>query len=779
MGDWIEQALAELTTDEKVAMLAGRDLWSTVPVDRLGIPSLRFTDGPNGVRGFDGNHGTTSTSFPVGAAIGATWDPVLVAAVGRALARQAREKGASVLLGPTMNIPRVPNAGRNFECFSEEPVLSGVLAGAYVAGLQREGVAACIKHVVCNDQETDRFTVDVRVDDRTLHEVYLEPFRIAVAAAQPWAAMAAYNTINGIPASEHPLLDDVLRDQHGFDGLVMSDWYGTYTPGVVARGVDLEMPGPARWMAPEHVHAALADGSLTAAGLDRRVAALLRLVERTGGTHRAEPEPERAVERDEDRALVRRVATSATVLLRNDGILPLAPGTRVAVLGRFAADTPHQGGGSSSVRSHRVVSVLDGLGAAEGVDVVGHAPGCDTATKPPLLDPTRLSNAGGPGLEVTYVRGGDPDGPPARVATTTRTALEFFGPGDEWVEYDDLALRARGTWTPDRSGTHRLVVEAIGRVRLAVAGRELLDAWDEPASLTTVEVELEADVPVELDLAFASAESPFPWRAVRVGLEPEPAEHAIADAVALARDADVAVVVVGLGPEHETEGLDRADLRLPGDQDELVLTVGSPVELPWVEDVAAVVQAWYGGQEVGHAVADVLTGAADPGGRLPTVWPATSRQHPGLLNFPGAAGAVRYGEGVLVGQRAHEHLGLAPLFPFGHGGSYTTFEFHGPSVAAAGEAGDVAVTGVLANTGPRAGSEVVQVHVRDTAGIPARLVGFTRVELGPGETSEVTVDVPADRLRWWNPAVGGWQPLDRPLALEVRTTAGVQPVQLA
>ena len=236
MSDWVERTLAALTLDEKITLLSGANLWETDAIGRLGVPSIRVTDGPNGARGSDGNHGPTSTSFPVGIAMGATFDPDLIEEVGRALAHETKSKGSSVLLGPTVNIHRIPNAGRNFECFSEDPFLSGTIAASYIIGLQAEGVAACIKHFVCNDQEQDRFTIDARVDPRALREIYLEPFRIAIQAAQPWSAMSAYNTVNGVTASEMPMLEDVLRSEFGFDGLVISDWYGTYSPGVIGLG---------------------------------------------------------------------------------------------------------------------------------------------------------------------------------------------------------------------------------------------------------------------------------------------------------------------------------------------------------------------------------------------------------------------------------------------------------------------------------------------------------------------------------------------------------------
>lgn len=797
MADWIATTLDELTLEEKVSLLAGQDVWSTVPIERVGVPSIRLSDGSNGVRGFDDQHGATSMSYPVGAAMGATFDPDLVERVGAALGEEAAAHGASMLLGPTMNIPRVPNAGRNFECFSEDPVLSGTIAAGYVAGVQSQGVAACIKHVVCNDQETDRFSIDARVDERALHEVYLEPFRIAVQRSRPWAAMSAYNTINGTTASEHPLLEDVLRGQWGFDGVVVSDWFGTYSAAAVTAGLDLEMPGPARWMASEHVHAALDAGTVTEADIDRKVANLLALVARTGGPDR--PEPSGGLpETDEHRALAREVATSSMVLLRNDGTLPLAGLERLAVIGEHAARTPHQGGGSSAVTPHRSVSVLDGLETALGdTTEVVWSRGCDTWKQPPLLDLQQLSHDGEPGLRATYFPGPAFDGEPLRTEVLRRTMAGWFGEGTGDLDHERFSLLVEGTWHATAAGRHRLSFEALGSCRVWVDGEQVLDAWEEGPGYAelrptedevaqhrwTVEVERDLHPGDAVALRIEYGSMPGPWRHLRIGVEQLTDDDPIAAAARAAADADAAVVVVGLGDEWETEGEDRPDLRLPRDQDALVRAVaaaqprtvvviaaGSPVELPWLDDVAAVVQAWYGGQEVGHAVADVLLGGAEPSGRLPLVWPADSRQHPGLLNFPGEAGRVRYGEGVHVGQRAYDRLGLEPLFPFGHGGSYTTFA-HG-DVAVDTTVDGIAVTLDVTNTGDRAGVEVVQVHAHGIGDVARRLVGFSRVELPAAATRPVRVAIDHDRLAHWDPGEHHWVPATGPVPLEVSGLGG-------
>jgi beta-glucosidase len=790
MGDRIDETLAALTLEEKVALLAGEDVWSTVAIERLGIPSITLADGPNGIRGSDEHHGPRSVSVPVGVAMGATFDPDLIEEVGRALARSVRAAGAHVLLGPTMNIPRVPVAGRNFECFSEDPYLSGAVAAGYVAGVQSEGVASCVKHVVCNDQETDRFSIDARVDDRALREIYLEPFRIAIDRAGPWAAMSAYNTINGATASEHPLLDDILRGEYGFDGLVVSDWYGTYSPGALRSGLDLEMPGPARWVAAEHVEAGLADGTLTEADLDRRVRHLLELIARTTGPDAPGEEPV-AHDRDRDRAVARRAATESIVLLTNDGVLPLRGVGRIAVIGDLADRTPIMGGGSAgSHRADRQVSILAGLRDAVGDDVeVTWALGSEVSSEPPQVGLDQLSHADGAGLLTEYFDGPELTGEPFRTAVLERSHMGYFGPRSAWLDHERFAVRISGQLTPRESGTHRFMFRTFGRARMRLGSEWVVDAWDGDMHHATWEQELRAGEPVDVHIEYAAVPDQR-WREVTFGMAPPTAGDPVAEAVELARSADVAVVVAGLGPDWESEGWDRASLVLPRDQDGLiaavaeaqpdtvvVLTSGSPVELPWRDDVRAVMQAWYGGQEVGHAVADVLTGRAEPAGRLPITWPADSRQHPGLLSFPGEAGEVRYGEGPYVGYRAYDRLGLEPAFSFGHGGSYADLEL---TAAAAERADDgLRVRATVANRSDRRGTEVVQVYVRDLGGVERRLVGFTKAGIDASTTVEVEVAVAPDQLRWWDPATDGWAGADGEIELEVTGVGGTRSVRAA
>src|SRR5574339_584746 len=375
----IDDLLSQMTIEEKISMLAGADLWHSVAVPRLGIPQFKTTDGPNGARGAWGSMASPSVATPVGIALGATWNPEIVEKVGNVLADEVKAKSAHILLAPTVNIHRTPIAGRNFECYSEDPFLSGILAAAYIKGIQDKGKGACIKHFVANDQEYERFSISSEVDERTLREIYLEPFRIAIRASDPWSVMSSYNRITGTYACEHPhTLVEILKGEWKYHGFVMSDWFGTYDAGVPAGGLDLEMPGPARWMSEEHVRNALASGRLTEAALDDKVRRLLCVLEKAGLFTNPDLQPERAEDKPQHRRIIREAAREAIVLLKNDGTLPLKKVKSIAVIGPRAQVAQILGGGSSSVSPHYVVTPFEGIKnrATQSKIRVETAPGC-------------------------------------------------------------------------------------------------------------------------------------------------------------------------------------------------------------------------------------------------------------------------------------------------------------------------------------------------------------------------------------------------------------------
>ncbi len=762
----IEQLISELTLEEKVSMLAGHDFWTTEPIERLGIPQLKVTDGPNGARGEKVRGGTPSVCFPCGSALAATWNTDLINEVGKALGLQVKAKGAHILLAPTVNIHRTPIAGRNFECYSEDPYLTAQMAIAYVSGLQSEGVGSCIKHFIANDQEFERSSISSEVDERTLHEIYLEPFRAVMAESPAWAVMSSYNRLNGTYCSEDPaLLIDLLKEKWGFDGLVISDWFGSYSDAAAAGGLDLEMPGKARWMG-KNVLKMVQDGSLDEALVDDKIRRLLRTLERVGAE--GELQPEGSLDREEDRALVRQAGAEGTVLLKNErSVLPLENVQKIAVIGANAKYTQYQGGGSAHVTTTYLVSPLEGIKAATDADV-SYALGSTIHKRLPLIE----------GFELTLDYYNDPEASPVHSATTHSSQIAWFGDLPAGVE-DGFTLRIRGTFVAGEAGTYQFGIAGVGEGRLRIGDvaidnsadptqvKSPFEIWDQE---TMAEIELGAGEEVEIYCEY-DAPSNVPWRAIRIGHLPPMADDLIGEAVEMAKSADVAIIVAGLNDEWESEGFDRESMDLPGKQNELIqrvaaanpntvviLNVGSPVHMPWVDDVAAVLQGYYLGQEQGNAYADVLFGKVNPSGKLPTTFPVRYQDNPAYINYPGENGQVRYGEGLFVGYRYYDAKGIPPLFPFGHGLSYTTYDYANLTIEADGE--DFVVSVDVTNSGARDGSEVVQVYVHDVDSSLVRpekeLKAFAKVALAAGETQTVTIPLKRHGLAFYHPGRHDW-----------------------
>lgn len=794
-----DERVDRLTLAEQVALLSGADFWSLPALPRLGLGALVVTDGPNGARGGGGLiGGLPAAAFPVGIALGASWDPDLVREIGAALAQEVRDKGAHVLLGPTINLQRGGQNGRNFECYSEDPLLTGRLAVACVRGLQDRGVAACPKHFVGNETEVRRSTVSSDIDERVLRELYLVPFEMAVREGGSWSVMTAYNRLNGVFASEHPwLLDRVLRQDWGFDGVAMSDWFGSHsTVATIQAGLGLEMPGPSRHWGPALV-AAVESGEVAAETVRARALDVLRLMQRTGAIRATGPRRETAQERPETRALIRRAGAAGTVLLKNAGALPLAPGLRVAVIGPNAQVARIMGGGSSQLAAHRAVSPWEGLAEALGSGALTHAPGADNFRFVPVIP--------GP-LRAEWFQNGDFSGDPVHVSefAEARAFLTGTRPEDAVEAARPYALRLTGRFVAPATGRYLAGLHSAGLAELRLDGRLVVDcASDWQPGTTFFEmgcderrgwVDLEAGQGVAVQIDFRSTPvGPLGVQGFHAGLTLPLGDAALQDAARIAAAADVAVLCLGRNGEWDSEGADLPDLRLPGQQDALVTAVaavakrvvvvlqtGGPVEMPWLDAVDAVVQAWYPGQEAGHAIADVLTGRAEPGGRLPQVFPARGADQPtqgqGAGVYPGADGHVRYAEGLLIGQRHHDRTGIAPLFPFGHGLTWTEFALS--ELEASARSARLRV----ANTGARAGTAVVQIYAgpcdpgRDEP--LRRLAGFARVRLEPGVAQ--TVDIPlAARVfeRWtdagWRPAVGPWRVWAGLSAGDLRAEAGV------
>ncbi|KAJ3947861.1 uncharacterized protein N0V96_002097 [Colletotrichum fioriniae] len=810
----VEALLEQLTLEEKISLTAGVGWWHTATVERLGIKPIRLSDGPNGVRGTHFFDSTPSACLPCGTAIGATFDVELVQRLGRLLSDEAHAKGAHVLLGPTINTQRGPLGGRGFESYSEDPVLSGILAGNYVNGVQESGVSATLKHFVCNDLESERMAVNAIVTDRAMREIYLFPFMIAVEMGKPRAIMTAYNQVNGVHAAESKkILQDILRDEWKWDGLVMSDWFGTYsTSEAIKAGLDLEMPGPSRWRAGALSHAIMSN-KVKRSELDSAVRNVLKLVKQGLENTSIPPNaPETEANTPEHIALLREAAAKSLVLLKNEkSILPFDKNKKIAVIGPNANIATYCGGGSAGLRAYNTVTPLEGVKSLAS-DVVFSQGAYGHQSLPLLGKALKTPNGKQRGFVLRIYN----DPPPKDTASSadSRTPLEerVLDDANIWfVDYENADLNpiwwaeTEGTLVPERSGEWDFGLSVHGTGELFIDGKLVVSNVENQRlgssflGCGTVEetgtMHLEAGRSYRVLVRFgcsatskvkASGTVDFGQGGVRFSGCPklEPA-IAIQEAVEVAKSVDQVVVCTGLSGEWESEGFDRTTMALPPGTDELVAAVlaansntavvvqsGTPVSMPWIDQAGAVLHAWFGGNESGNGIADVLFGEVNPAGKLPLTMPRRVQDNPAALSFRSDNGRCLYSEDVYVGYRWYDTLDIEPLFPFGHGLSYTTFavsdlevsdtsaETHGhangDNTITIQEADNITVRVKVANTGPCAGSEVVQVYVtpaartpltsttRDTITRPKKeMKGFAKVtlEAGASATAEISLDV--------------------------------------
>jgi beta-glucosidase len=804
----VEEALARLDLERKVRLLSGAGQWRTSAEPEVGLRAMVLSDGPAGVRGERWDERHTSANLPSPTALAASFDERLVERLGALLAAEARRKDVDVLLAPGVNLHRSPLAGRNFEYFSEDPLLSGRIGAAYVRGVQSGGVAATVKHYVANESETDRMTVDARVDERTLRELYLAPFEHVGRAAAPWAFMAAYNRVNGTTMTESPLLAEPLKGEWGFDGVVMSDWTATRSTDAAGRAaLDLAMPGPAAVWGDALVEAVRA-GRVPEAAIDEKVRRLLRLAARVGALEGVAPavaDPPPPPEPAATEALLREASAAGTVLVRNDpALLPLdrAGLRRVALLGPNAATARTQGGGSATVHPDHVVSPLEGLVAALGPDVeVVHAEGARIrhGLEPVGLGQVRDPVSGESGLRVRYY---EADGTPIREEHRFSGRLGWLG---EPVLARAATIEVEALLRVEQAGPHAVGVAGVGPVRLEADGAVIVDEdipaepgsdpfaafLDPPERSARLDLDPEREVTLRLRHTIRPG-AMLASLILGVAAEGLPPDEELERAVQAAAGADVAIVVVGTTEAIESEGFDRRDLALPGAQDELVRRVaaanprtavvvnsGAPVLLPWRDEVAAVLLTWFGGQEFGAALADVLLGDAEPRGRLPTTWPAREEDVPVLSTRP-VDGVIDYREGLHVGYRAWARGDAEPAYPFGHGLGYTTWDYTSVHVATPPTPEVPArVSIALRNTGPRAGRAVVQAYLSRPDSAVERpalwLAGFAVVAADAGEETHVALELPARAFAHWAGA-DGWVVEGGTFELHVGSSATAQPL---
>ena len=802
----IERRLALLTAGEKVGLLTGDTAWTTRAVPRIGLRAVVFADGPAGVQGPDPE--SSSTSLPAPTALAATWDTTLAARAGAVFAAEARRKGVDVVLAPVLNLQRTPVGGRHFESFSEDPILTAHIGATLIASMQSHGVGACAKHFVANDSETDRTSYVARVEMKALREAYLLPFHRAIASADVWTVMAAYNQVDhgsgAAPMTEHrSLLRDVLKGEWQFDGVVVSDWEATRsTVASAVGGLDLVMPGPGGpWEV--RLDDAVRAGEVPMSIVDDKVRRLLRLAARVGKLDGVRPgapasrsvgaAPRAAPSRSlhdggtEDAATFsRHLGAAAMVVLRRGTAVPLplwdahggpAPES-IAVVGANALEPFVQGGGSAHVNAPYEISPFEGLRAAlEGSSTSVHwTRGGRTLTKAPLL----TVGAAEDGAVAPDVRLELLDAARTLLSERTVASADLTWMRDLTPETAIVGLRATVTLT--EPGTHVLELGSIGRHRVWLDGGLVAEVIEDrgvgavldssvnaPAGrATTVEVGAGGRVVrlrAELDVTDAGGYGRLVSATLR-HRPPEPgADREIAAAAQLAARSDVAVVVVGTNGEVESEGWDRGDLRLPGHQDRLVRAVlaanprtmvvvnaGAPVELPWLEEVPTVLWAWLPGQEFGHALADVLMGRAEPAGRLPWTLPSSHADVPVPRATP-VEGIVSYDEGALVGYRGWSADGPAPAAPLGHGLGWSSWDYLDLDVAA--HDGRTVVSVTVRNAGPRTASEVVQVYAVGEHTQGGRLAGFAVARQVPaGHTTTVTVEVDEAVLEHWDDDIG-------------------------
>ena len=780
------ERLGKLDLVAKVRLLSGADFWSLPADDSIGLRSIVFSDGPAGVRGEVGDERNPSLNLPSGSALGATWDVDVARRYGDVLGREALSKHADVVLGPTINLHRSPYGGRHFEAMAEDPLLTARLAAAYVEGIQAHGVAACPKHYVANDYEIERHTASSEVGERALRELYLAAFEDAIVEARAWVVMSAYNGVNGVTMSENDLLRDPLKTEWGFDGVVLSDWIAVKTTDASANSAqDVVMPD---LLSPwgDALVESVREGRVAESTIDEKVLRVLRLAARVGALEGVEPAPRVDSEAPEPLNTVTELGAESMVLLRNADELPwgLAPAS-IAVIGPNAMCARSQGGGSATVVPDRVISPLEGLrdrfpDASISFDMGVPAPTeIFPLDRDLLLDPV----AGTPGVHVVFSAA---DGTVLLEEVRLSAELAWMGTMPEGAT--TLTMQTR--YTPAITQRCAVGVAVAGHVSLSIDGETVIDRFSTAESagsrdggletsditanifappVTAVPVDLVEGTPIDLVAVCDLTTAPLPMvHAIMIGMAPRsgPDELMLAEAVAAAAAAEVAVVVVGTSSRTESEGIDRTSLALPGGQDALVEAVlaanprtvvvvnaGSPVLMPWHDRASAVLVTWFGGQRTGTALAEVLAGDREPGGRLPTTWPGDEQAVPVGPDRP-VDGKVHYAEGIDIGHRAWLKQGATPAYCFGHGLGYTTWNMSDlavPAEVAGGEPFSLSLT--VRNTGDRPGKHVVQVYAaRGSSEVsrPVRwLAGWSVVRADPGEAVRVEVDVPARSLAAW------------------------------
>lgn len=765
----VNDLLKRMTLEEKLDMLSGTG-FASKPNERLGIPELKMTDGPVGVRW------EQSTAFPASIMLAATFDTALAYRYGWALARETKAKERNTILGPCVNINRVPHGGRNFESYGEDPFLASRMAVSYVQGVQSEGVVATTKHFAVNNQETERTTVNVKVDKRALYEIYFPAFKAAVQEAKTEAIMCAYNKLNGPYCSENEmLLNKVLKDEWKFDGLVMSDWGAVHsTEGTAAYGLDLEMPG-GDFLTKEKLLPLVKEGKVKESTIDDKIKRMLRVMFRMGYFDKQLDKPQ--TNAPEHRTVALDVARSGIVLLKNEkNILPLNPMSykSIAVIGPNAEVLRSGGGGSSQVVPVASESPLDGIKKTFPSSTVSFALGARLEGDVPPIESEFFflnDSTNEHGLRGEYFDNKELKGEPKLRRIDKHINFQWGdGAPAEEIGKDNFAVRWTGKLKPAITGNYEITAASDDGIRFWLDDTLLIDHWSDHAiEARSAKVDLAANKYYDIKIEFyengGGAAALLGWI--------KPNTNELTQAIEIAAKSDLAIIFAGNSHYQESEGFDRKSIDLAENQIHLinevskvnpntivVLNAGAQVNLlPWIDNVKALVWAFFPGQEGTQALMEMLTGAVNPSGKLPFTIAKRWEEYPAYGNFPGANGEVEYNEGIMVGYRWFDTKKIEPLYPFGFGLSYTQFQLSDMNVKAKKNSlYDVTVK--IKNTGSAAGAEVVQVYVNDKKPKMIRpekeLKAFAKVFLNAGEEKTVTLILNKSSFEYYDDVKNRW-----------------------
>ncbi|KAF3985848.1 hypothetical protein FT663_05002 [Candidozyma haemuli var. vulneris] len=771
----IDSVLDQLTLQEKISLVSGRDSWHTFPVHRLGIPSLRISDGPNGVRGTKFFNSVPTACIPTGTAIACCWNTELMYDIGKMMGEQCRAKGSHVLMGPNINMMRNPLCGRSFECLGEDPILSGLLASAYCQGVHKTDVMVCPKHLVCNDKEDFRMTMNVSVSERALREIYLMPFMLVQKHAKPEMYMTAYNRLNGSHCSENAhLLKDIVRGEWGFEGCFVSDWFGTVScADSINAGLDLEMPGPSIWRG-KLLEMSLFHDTVTQKSLDDAVRGVLYLVNKAAETGIPEDAFEGMKDDDNTTRLVLQAARESIVLMKNTKkALPLQKNKKVLVIGEAAKKANFASGGCTNVKPYRQISLYESLVDRLGDKNVSWCLGASNRKSLPSFSLLAKSRAISPIQFCVY---DDPRSVTDRKPITEEMVGEIdamlgdFDPA-KLRDIDQLYANFQVMIAVPESGSYKVNLKVSGLARVYIDGalkmvndleHKTSGAFglDAPEIMEEIHLDAGRDYVFEVDFESTIGKSSFitGYGCVTCGIEKAISpEESIKEAATLAKQFDQVIVITGLNKDYECEGFDRKNMDLPPYQDMLIESVlsvkpdavvviesGTPVTLPWVDNCSTLLHSGYIGEQLGNALTDVLFGDYNPSARLSYTWPRRYEDSSSSTSFMvDKRYSLTYLDDIYMGYRHFDLCKIEPLFAFGHGLSYTSFEFRDLKLAV--DESNISVSLNVTNTGNTDGSTVVQVYVApNKSSVPSpikSLKGFQKVHCEAGSSCSVKIDV--------------------------------------